>query len=384
MALRGIRVLEMAGLAPAPMCGMILSDFGAEVIRVDRAGSGLNYDVTGRGKRSIALNIKDSDGRDIVRKMAAKSDVLIEPFRRGVMENLKLGPDTLQEDNPSLVYARLTGYGQSGPYSAMAGHDINYLATSGVLSKLGRPDPATPHAPVNLLADFAGGSFVCAMGIMAALLERTKSGKGQVLDSSMVEGAAYVSSWLFKSQDMFVWQKDKGRGENFLDGGAAFYDTYRTNDNKFMAVGALEPQFFAQMAQILSEKCQLDDELNQFSGSRLRSQLTRIFLSKSQQEWTEIFDGTDACVTPVVEANEAHNHPHNKARNTFVSNSTSQYSPAPAPILSRTPAIPSASPDPMVGQHSIEVLQELGYGSDAIETLLGRKIVYQQEPSPKI
>jgi len=384
MALRGVKVLEMAGLAPVPMCGMVLSDFGADVIRIDRAGGGaLNYDVTARGKRSIALNVKHDKGRAIVRDMAAKADVILEPFRPGVMEKLGLGPnDLMTPENPGLIYARLTGFGQSGPYKDMAGHDINYLALSGVLSKLGRPDPATPHAPVNLLADFAGGSFVCAMGIMAALLERAKSGRGQVIDSSMVEGAAYVSSWLFKSQDMFVWQGGKGRGGNFLDGGSAFYDTYRTKDGKFMAVGALEPHFFAKMSNILSEQGCLEtgEELEQFSGEDLRNQLTRIFSSKDQSEWAEIFDGTDACVTPVVDTQQAHSHPHNVARSSFVKDPrSSKYSPVPAPKLSRTPAVPSSSPDPSVGQHSVQVLEEIGYSKETINQLLDSKVIFQEK-----
>jgi len=204
MALRGLKVVELAGLAPAPVCGMVLADYGAKVIRVDKVGGGLNYDVTARGKRSIALNLKKPEGVNVLRKLCSSADVLIEPFRPGVMERLGLGPEVVTKENPRLVYARLTGFGQSGPYKDMAGHDINYLALSGVLNSLGRKNE-NPLAPINLLADFAGGSFVCAMGIMAALLERGVSGKGQVVDSCMVEGAAYVGSWLFASRDMFVW-----------------------------------------------------------------------------------------------------------------------------------------------------------------------------------
>jgi len=204
MALRGLKVVELAGLAPAPVCGMVLADYGAKVIRVDKVGGGLNYDVTARGKRSIALNLKKPEGVNVLRKLCGSADVLIEPFRPGVMERLGLGPEVVTKENPRLVYARLTGFGQSGPYKDMAGHDINYLALSGVLNSLGRKNE-NPLAPINLLADFAGGSFVCAMGIMAALLERGVSGKGQVVDSCMVEGAAYVGSWLFASRKMFVW-----------------------------------------------------------------------------------------------------------------------------------------------------------------------------------
>ena len=230
MALRGLKVIELAGLAPAPVCGMILSDFGAQVIRVDKMGNGLNYDVTARGKSSIALNLKKPEGVDILRKLCHSADVLIEPFRPGVMERLGLGPGPLTQENPKLIYARLTGFGQTGPYKYMAGHDINYLALSGVLSCLGRKTE-NPLPPVNLLADFAGGSFTCAMGIMAALLERSSSGQGQVIDSCMVEGAAYVGSWLF-AMGPHVWGKP--RGENILDSGTHFYETYKTKDGKYL------------------------------------------------------------------------------------------------------------------------------------------------------
>ncbi|KAL8204005.1 UNVERIFIED_CONTAM: hypothetical protein K2H54_066037 [Gekko kuhli] len=245
MALRGTQVLELAGLAPVPFCGQILADFGAQVVRVDRFRSAaIKVDVQGRGKRSLALDLKQPRGAETLARLCHKADVLIEPFRPGVMENLNLGPDVLLKNNPRLIYARLTGFGSSGAYSKMAGHDINYLAVSGVLSRLGRKDE-NPYAPVNLLADFAGGSVMCALGIIIALYERSKSGKGQVIDASMVEGAAYLSSFLWKSQNLGLWNRP--RGENLLDSGAPFYETYKTSDGKFMAVGALEPQFYKQL-----------------------------------------------------------------------------------------------------------------------------------------
>jgi len=376
MALKGIKVVELAGLAPSPVCGMILADYGASVTRVDRTDlHSLNYDVTGRGKRSIAVNIKDAKGQEIVRNLCRKSDVLLEPFRCGVMEKLGLGPEKMLAENPSLVYARLTGYGQSGPYADMAGHDINYIATSGVLSRLGRKGEP-PYAPINLLADFAGGSFVCAMGIMAALLERGVSGKGQVIDANMVEGSAYVSSWIFKSQQMFVWS-GKGRGQNFLDGGAAFYDTYRTKDDEYMAVGALEPQFYAQLLEKLGET---EDELPQFGDPEgTREKLRLIFAGKTRAEWTEIFEGSDACVTPVVDLQEAPLHPHNKARNSFVQDANGVHSPVPAPRLSRTPAVANVSDgDPEMGKHTVKVLQEIGYSSQEIDSLLEKGVIAQQ------
>ena len=295
---------------------MILADFGASVIRVDKIGSGLNYDVTARGKRSISLNLKNPKGAGILKKLCSTSDVLIEPFRAGVMEKLGLGPQDLIKENPGLIYARLTGYGQEGPYAKMAGHDINYLATSGVLSRLGRSGQP-PVAPVNLLADFAGGGLTCAMGIMAALFERTRSGQGQVIDSNMVEGAAYVGSWLYLSQQMMIWGQP--RGKNVLDTGAHFYETYETSDGAFMAVGAIEPQFYAEMLSKL-EIDPFDLPQSLADSAELKRALAEKFKSKTKAEWAEIFDGSDACVTPVLELEEAPEHPHNKSRKAFVKN----------------------------------------------------------------
>jgi len=376
MALKGMKVIELAGLAPAPVCGMILSDFGAKVIRVDKVGSGLNYDVTARGKRSIALNLKKPEGVDILRKLCGSADVLIEPFRPGVMERLGLGPDTLIKENPRLVYARLTGFGQTGPYKDMAGHDINYLGLSGVLASLGRKHE-NPLPPVNLLADFAGGSFTCAMGIMAALLERSSSGQGQVIDSCMVEGAAYVGSWLYASRDMFVWGQP--RGHNLLDSGAHFYETYETKDGKYMCVGALEPQFY----NILQDKLNVsDDQLPQFDDfDEMKEKLAEIFIKKTRDEWCSIFDGTDACVSPVLEQEEAGEHPQNMARGSFLENGM----PRPAPLLSRTPAVASSSPNNLdFGSHTTEILSEAGFTDKDINTLLDKRIVEQADIKSKL
>nr|XP_012613591.1 alpha-methylacyl-CoA racemase isoform X3 [Microcebus murinus] len=239
MALRGVCVVELAGLAPGPFCGMILADFGAQVVRVDRPRAIGDVSHLSRGKRSLVLDLKRPRGAAVLRRLCAQADVLLEPFRRGVMEQLQLGPDILHRENPKLIYARLSGFGQSGRFSRLAGHDINYLALSGVLSKIGRSGE-NPYAPLNLLADFGGGGLMCALGIMMALFERTRSGKGQVIDASMVEGTAYLSSFLWKTQELWT----QPRGQNILDGGAPFYTTYKTADGGFMAVGAIEPQFY--------------------------------------------------------------------------------------------------------------------------------------------
>uniref|UniRef100_A0A5G2RAQ1 Solute carrier family 45 member 2 n=1 Tax=Sus scrofa TaxID=9823 RepID=A0A5G2RAQ1_PIG len=239
--LQGVRVVELAGLAPAPFCGMVLADFGAQVVRVDRPGSPGDPSPLARGKRSLVVNLKLPQGPAVMRRLCALADVVLEPFRPGVMEKLQLGPETLLRENPKLIYARLSGFGQSGRFFQVAGHDINYLALSGVLSRIGRSGE-NPQPPMNLLADFGGGSLMCALGIMMALFERTRSGKGQIIDASMVEGTAYLSSFLWKTQLTGLW--DQPRGQNMLDGGAPFYTTYKTADGGFMAVGAIEQKFY--------------------------------------------------------------------------------------------------------------------------------------------
>ncbi|KAM6975291.1 alpha-methylacyl-CoA racemase [Tautogolabrus adspersus] len=367
MALAGVRVIELAGLAPAPFCGMILADFGAKVIRVDRTKVAMSLDTQGRGKQSVALNLKSSEGVAVLRKLCVQSDVVLEPYRKGVMEKLGLGPHELLKENPRLIYARLTGYGQSGSYANAAGHDINYLAMSGLLSRLGRSEEK-PCAPLNLVADFAGGGLTCAMGIVLALLERTKSGKGQIIDASMVEGAAYVGSFVWKSRSVGLW--DRSRGQNLLDSGAPFYDTYQTSDGKYMAVGALEPQFYIQLLQGLElDAGELPSQMSFSDWPELRRIFTERFASKSQAEWSEIFDGTDACVTPVLSFDQVSSHPHNKERASFIEDSSGAESPRPAPVLSRTPAEPCLAPDPVIGEHTVEVLGEYGFTSAEIDQM---------------
>ncbi|KAK2718935.1 hypothetical protein QYM36_006072 [Artemia franciscana] len=289
MALRGIKVIEMAGLAPGPFCGMIFADFGASVIRVDKTNA-VPLDRLSRGKRSIALNLKNPEAVAVIKKLTNQADILIEPYRPGVMEKLGLGPKVLMESNPRLIYARLTGFGQDGPYAKMAGHDINYVALSGILSMLGGSS-TTPEPPLNLLADFAGGGLLCSLGILMALFERTKTGLGQIIDASMSEGAAYVGSWLYKSRDLPVW--GESRGKTWFDGGTHFYGVYETKDNKFMSVGAIEGQFY----KLFLEKLDLNpNDWPQFSESPevRRRELANIFKTKNQDEWTQLFnDGSE-------------------------------------------------------------------------------------------
>ncbi|XP_034945810.1 alpha-methylacyl-CoA racemase [Chelonus insularis] len=381
MSLKNIKVLELAGLAPAPFCGMILADFGATVIRVDKTGL-LLKDVLANGKKSISLNLKSEEGNRIFRKMSDQSDVVIDPFRKGVMEKLKLGPDDLMKTNKKLIYARLTGFGQSGPYATMAGHDINFLGLSGLLSLFGRSE-AKPTPPVNFAADFAGGGLICALGIMMALYERTQSQFGQVIDASMVEGSAYVGSWLYRSfKEMpLLWGKD--RGQNILDTGAHFYEVYETQDGKYMAVGAIEPQFYA----IFLNKLNLtDEELPQFRDfEKNKVKLANIFKQKTQDEWTRIFDGTDACVTPVLSLKDAPNHSHNKARQSFTVNNQNII-PNPSPILSRTHGTSCAAKysNIVVGEHSREVLSDYGFKKEEIDHFINSGIVHQTLKQSKL
>ncbi|CAH1254349.1 AMACR [Branchiostoma lanceolatum] len=365
MALRGVKVVELAGLAPAPFCGLILSDFGAKVTRVDKARAAMSMDMLGRGKRSVALNLKQPEGVDVLRRMCQKSDVLIEPFRAGVMERLGLGPDILMKDNPGLIYARMTGFGQSGPFSQMAGHDINYISLSGMLSILGRKHE-NPIPPTNLLGDFAGGGLTCALGILMALFERTTSGKGQVIDANMVEGASYVGSFIWHTRFMFSHE----RGENLLDTGAHFYETYKTKDGKYMAVGALEPQFYAQLLEGLGLTNEdLPPQMDRESWPSMKERFATIFSSKTQAEWCKVFDGTDACTTPILSMEEAPNHPHNTSRDSFLTNQDGGVQPRPAPVLSRTPGVGGVGPQPKVGQHTKEVMVETGFSEEEIQKL---------------
>ncbi|XP_025954164.1 alpha-methylacyl-CoA racemase-like isoform X2 [Dromaius novaehollandiae] len=301
---------------------------------------------------------------------------------QGVMEKLGLGPEVLLQENPRLIYARLTGFGQTGKYGKSAGHDINYLALSGVLSKLGRKDE-NPYAPVNLLADFAGGGVICAMGIIIALYERTKSGKGQIVDASMVEGAAYLSSFLWKSQNLGLWNRP--RGENLLDSGAPFYETYKTSDGKYMAVGAIEPQFYEQLIKGLGlDSNKLPSQLSFSDWPKMKKMFASIFAQKTQTEWCSIFDGTDACVTPVLSVDDAASHQHNKQRGSFIKNDQEEISPRPAPLLSRTPAVPSFKRDPFIGEHTEEILLEYGFTKQEIAKLHSDKVIEFSKPKANL
>jgi alpha-methylacyl-CoA racemase len=379
--LAGIRVIEMVGLGPCPFAAMMLADMGAEVIRIDRKAApnapnpfptlGTKYDVMARGRRSIALDLKQPAARGVVLRMIEKSDVLLEGFRPGVMERLGLGPDVCQARNPTLVYGRITGWGQQGPLAQAAGHDINYIALTGMLHAMGRAD-APPAPPLNLVGDFGGGAMMLAFGVVCAVLEASKSGKGQVVDAAMTDGAALLGAMMYGFRAHGSWIDQ--RGANMLDGGAHYYDTYACADGKFISIGAIEPQFYG----LLLKLAQIDDpafgaQTDAGQWPALTEKLAAVFRARSRDEWCRLLEGTDVCFAPVLDMAEAPQHPHNVARGTFV-DVDGVMQPAPAPRFSRTvPEIGSAPAQP--GEHSAAVLAEWGWSAAEIAGLEEQGVV---------
>jgi alpha-methylacyl-CoA racemase len=347
--LAGFRVIEMAGIGPAPFAAMLLADMGAEVIRVDRReatdlglpGRATKFEVLHRGRRSLALDVKSEAGRAIVLRLAAKADALIEGFRPGVMERLGLGPDALAKVNSKLVFGRMTGFGQDGPLAQRAGHDINYIALAGVLHGIGRQGQA-PVPPLNLVGDFGGGGMFLAFGVVCALLEAQKSGMGQVVDAAMVDGAAYLMALMYGMHAQGVWRDE--RGVNLLDTGAPWYDTYETEDAKWLAVGAIEQRFYAEFVQRLGLfAADLPPQHDRSQWPELRRRFAEAIRQRTREEWERVFAGSDACVAPVLSLGEASRHPHNVARATFTEYD-GVVQPAPAPRFSRTVAAIGAPP----------------------------------------
>jgi len=376
--LDGIRVLEMAGLAPSPFCGMLLADFGADVVVVDRLSQGgpeipnlMPKNPFDRGKRSMRINLKTEQGPALVRKMIQKSDVLIEPYRPGVMESLGLGPEQALGLNPRLIYARLTGWGQKGSYAAMAGHDINYIAVAGALSLFKRKgEPPLP--PCNVLGDFAGGGMLCAMGILLALVERNRSGEGQVVDAAMVDGAAVLSTFFYGLFAHHLMTLDIGT--NMLDSGAPFYQTYETRDGKFMAVGAIEARFYAHLLDGLGlDPASLPAQHDQEKWPEMKACFAEVFRSKTREEWTAVFEGKDACVAPVLDLDEVRDHSHNRDRELLIS-LDGVLQPAPAPRLLRTPGRADKPCRPR-GAETKEILAEAGYTEGEIEEMIRLNVV---------
>jgi alpha-methylacyl-CoA racemase len=368
--LDGIRVVEIASLAPAPFGCMILSDLGADVLRVDRAEicgdkARTPVDPLSRGRRSVGINLKDAAGVEVLLRLVASADVLVEGFRPGVAERLGFGPQVCAERNPRLVYGRMTGWGQDGPLAPTAGHDIDYIAISGALSLVGRAGQP-PVPPVNLVADFGGGGMLLALGVLAALLERERSGLGQVVDAAMVDGSALLTSFVYGLRAAGAWQD--ARGVNLLDGGAPFYDTYQTADGKYVAVGALEAKFYAELLAGLGlSAAGLPPQHDRAGWPVLRAQFTEVFLTRTRDEWAEVFASSDGCVAPVLGPAEAPGHPHNASRGTFA-DVGGLVQPAPAPRFGRSPAgVPSAPPRP--GADTDTVLAELGCTTAEIAAL---------------
>lgn len=372
-ALRGVRIVEFAGIGPGPFCGMMLADHGAEVIRIDRPGAVFDAnDVLARNRRSIVVDMKSPQGLEVVRDLCRSADGLIEGYRPGVMERLGLGPDVLMRDNSRLVYGRMTGWGQEGPYARAAGHDINYIALSGVLHTVG-VDGAKPTPPVNYVGDFGGGGMLLAFGMVSALLAVRLGGPGQVVDAAMTDGSALLSSMVWQMYASGRWRD--APGINLLDGGAHFYDTYVCADGKFISIGSIEPQFYALLRQKLGlqDDPAFDRQTDPAKWPALKARLGEIFRTKSRDEWCGLMEGSDVCFAPVLSLSEAPAHPHNVARQTFISVS-GQTQPAPAPRFSTTGAeVPRAPRQP--GCDSETILQMLGYGSDRVDRLRAAGVI---------
>ncbi len=359
--LEGLKLVEMAGLGPCPLAGQLMADLGADVIVIDRkSGKADPADINRRGKRSVALDLKQPDGLAAALRLIAQADILIEGFRPGVMEKLGLGPAACHKINPRLIFGRMTGWGQQGPLAMTAGHDINYLSLSGALGAIGHSD-RPPVPPLNLVADYGGGAMFLIFGVLSALYARGRTGQGQVVDAAMVDGVpammGLIHQWLAQGQ----W--GQGRGVNLLDGGAPFYRCYAAKDGRFLSVGPLEPQFFAQLVALAGLPPAHQADQNDPATWRDRSAVyAAVFQTKTRDEWMAVFDGTDACVAPVLDWDEVEHHPHNAARGTFLRVGDVMQA-APAPRFGRTPAAAPAAPG-APGQDTESVLRDLGYDAD--------------------
>ncbi len=376
--LEGLSVIEIAGIGPGPMACMLLADLGADVVRIDRteaSGLGLpmapRFDVNARGRRSVALDLKQAAGVATALRLIDRADVLVEGFRPGVAERLGLGPEVCLARNPGLVYGRMTGYSQTGPMAPMAGHDLNYIALSGVLDAIGPADGA-PVPPLNLVGDYGGGALYLAFGVLAALYERARSGRGQVVDAAMVDGAASLASIFHGLRAAGLW--GGGRGENLLDGGAPFYATYACADGRFVAVGALEPKFFATFVQGIGlDPRFLAAQYDRRQWPAMREAIAAILLREPREHWAAHFDGSDACVTPVLSLAEAPAHAHALARQAYVE-VDGLLQPAPAPRFSRS-APTAPRPAPEIGADGAAVLHDAGFDGAEIEGLRAARVL---------
>jgi alpha-methylacyl-CoA racemase len=381
--LAGIKVLEIQGIGPGPFCGMMLADMGAEVIRIDRAANVRTggdardadrppADVLARGRRSVGLDLKQPDGIETVLRLVERADVLIEGFRPGVMERLGLGPEVCLARNPALVYGRMTGWGQEGPMAQAAGHDINYIALAGALEPIGRQGE-NPVPPLNLVGDFGGGGMLLAFGIACALVERVGSGKGQVVDAAMVDGASTLMAFFHGMRAMGAWGPE--RGTNILDTGAHFYETYETSDGRYVSIGSIEPQFYAELLEKLGLQGDesLTHQMDKAGWPAMKARFTELFKSRTRDEWCELMEGSDVCFAPVLDMDEVTRHPHIQARETYVER-FGLTQPAPAPRFGRTQPsleLPPAHP----GQHTNEVLAEMGFDAEELGRLREGKAI---------
>jgi len=371
----GVKIVEFAGIGPGPFCGMLLADLGADVVRIDRAESaGRGHpDLANRGKRSIAVDLKKPEGVEAALSLIEKADGLLEGFRPGVMERLGVGPDVALKRNPRLVYGRMTGWGQTGPWSQMAGHDIDYIALTGALHTMGRKDEP-PAPPLNLVGDFGGGALYLAFGLLAGIIEAKSSGKGQVVDCAMIDGAASLMTMFFNMKAVGMWSAE--RDSNLLDGGAHFYDTYTCADGKWLAVGSIEPQFHAELVKGLGLPVDtFGMYMDRAKWPEFSQRIADVVKTKTRDEWMKVFDGTDACVAPVLSMDEAPKHPHNAERKTFVE-SFGVVQPNAAPRFSRTAGAINGAPA-MAGKHSTEVLESWGIAADRREAFLKAGAVAQ-------
>lgn len=375
--LSGVKVIELQGIGPGPFCGMMLADMGAEIIRIDRAGSvgraANSNDILARGRKSIAVDLKNPAGVEVVLKLVEDADVLIEGFRPGVTERLGLGPDDCLARNEKLIYGRMTGWGQTGSMASVAGHDINYISLSGALHAIGTKGER-PVPPLNLVGDFGGGGMLLAFGIAAALHERNQSGKGQVIDAAMTEGSGLLMNAIFGLMNGGSWSQS--RGENFLDGGAHFYNTYETSDGKHVSIGSIEPQFYSILLEKsgLGEDPALPSQHDRDNWPLLEEKLRTLFLQKTRDEWDEIMLGTDICYAPILNFEEARANPHNVERGSFVERN-GVHQAAPAPRFSRTePQLPPETGAP--GADSREILANT-FSASEIEALLSSGAIAQ-------
>ena len=374
--LAGVKIIEIAGIGPGPFAAMMLADMGADVVRVDRSNQVHGYDPAtppgdslNRGRRSLGIDLKNPEGVEMLLRLVESADGLIEGFRPGVAERLGFGPEVCLARNPALVFGRMTGWGQSGPYAHTAGHDINYIALAGVLDSLAR-DGGQPTPPINLVGDFGGGGMLMAFGLVCGLLSARSTGVGQVVDAAMVDGSATLMAMIWAFKGMGIWDSDNP-GTNLLDTGAHFYDTYRCSDGKWVSIGSIEPQFYSELLRLTGlEGEDLPAQMDKTAWPQLKVRLAAIFAERTRDEWCEIMEGTDVCFAPVLTMDEAPAHPHNIERGTFIElNGVVQ--PAPAPRFSATPAAVERPPA-HAGQHTDEILGDwLGLDAAEVESLKG-------------